>query len=273
LGKNIIIKKYEKNFHDKISEIYDLRRVSHPRFQYHYRRIAWEIYKKYSKKIDLLLDIGCGSGGGLLQFIGYAHNLIGFDLSFKLLKILKRKIDQYKTLRGQFINLIQGDAAYLPFKKKKFNLITFWGTIHHIPDKSDTIKEAKDKLIKNGFITMHEPNMARSRIPRILDKVIDLIFLNIRRENIVFSTKKVRIKNEFSKYEQELLMKDCIKILKKNDLQIILKKTVWYFGTILLNFPSIFQKLFYLLIGKLDILTEKIFSKNGAAIFIISLNN
>jgi ubiquinone/menaquinone biosynthesis C-methylase UbiE len=121
--------------------------VEGPRFQYHYKRIANHI-KTYlkGKRDTILVDIGCGTGRGSLFFTETCTNIIGLDISLSLLKIFKEKL----SLKGlNNVDLILCDAENLPLRLKIADVITFFGALHHIPNKLKALDEA-NRLLKPG---------------------------------------------------------------------------------------------------------------------------
>lgn len=66
----------------------------------------------------IILDVGCGSGGSLLNMLrlGFnSNNMFGID-------ILKERIDEGK-LRCQNINFTHGDATYMDFHDASFDIV------------------------------------------------------------------------------------------------------------------------------------------------------
>jgi len=141
------IKCFEKEFHDKQGYCYKTRWVEGPRFQCHYKRIACHI-KTYlkGKRGTILVDIGCGTGRGSLFFAETCTNIIGLDISLSLLKIFKEKL----SLKGlNNVDLILCDAENLPLRTEIADVITFFGALHHMPNKFKALDEA-NRLLKPG---------------------------------------------------------------------------------------------------------------------------
>jgi len=80
---------------------------------------------KEIKNKDIIVDIGCGQGiflEILRKNLGI-QNLLGVDISSKLLRITKSRIPN--------IDLIQADAHHLPFRTNVFDLIFSLDSIEH----------------------------------------------------------------------------------------------------------------------------------------------
>jgi ubiquinone/menaquinone biosynthesis C-methylase UbiE len=97
-----------------------------------------------------ILDFGCGTGT-FTRHIGKTYSqVIGSDIVFTNLKIVK-SIDNN-------VEYICSDGNLLPFKNEVFDAV-FCGTVlHHFPDISDPLKEIRRVLIPNGVLFAAEPN-------------------------------------------------------------------------------------------------------------------
>ncbi len=97
-----------------------------------------------------ILDVGCGSGifTELMQERGY--ELIGIDLSHALLNLGKKNLKS--------INFTQGDAESMPFADSSFDAVMFSCLLHHLPDPSLCIQEARRVLKPKGRFVGFDPN-------------------------------------------------------------------------------------------------------------------
>ncbi len=100
------------------------------------------------KKTSSILDIGCGTG--VLLHTSNAKLKVGLELSFETIKEAKKL--------NSGINLIQGDARYLPFKENIFETIL---TMHLFPvmknldlDWKQSVKEINRIQILNKSTIM-----------------------------------------------------------------------------------------------------------------------
>lgn len=115
--------------------------------KYRIKRFAVErinILKKYKKK-GLLLDFGCGTGW-FLEEARKHYEVMGVEYSDTLRGWLKKKlsISSFK------------DAKEI---KKKFDIITAFDVIEHVPNPLNFLKNIKKKLKKNGIILIYTPNI------------------------------------------------------------------------------------------------------------------
>lgn len=95
------------------------------------------------KDRDQMLELGCGAGN-ILEKIPSVKNLIGMDISLKLL-------NRANIRCGDKIKLIAGDVEILPFQNNSFDKILCTEVIEHLlfPEKclSEMVRVAKDKAI------------------------------------------------------------------------------------------------------------------------------
>lgn len=87
-----------------------------------------------------VLETGVGTGGNLLIFakqIGKHGQLDGLDISSGTLKVARRKM---KT-KGVQVELLQGNASYLPYKTAKFDAVLHSGALNEFAEKKRAIEE------------------------------------------------------------------------------------------------------------------------------------
>lgn len=120
------------------------------------RNYSWkefEIFKKYLKKGQTVVDIGCGNGrlrSNLLNGIKY----IGVDNNQILLKEAKKlhPIEQF----------IKGDLLKIPLKKEIADVTFCIATLHHIPSaglRKKAVSELKRITKKNGLVMITTWNL------------------------------------------------------------------------------------------------------------------
>ena len=107
-----------------------------------------ENYSYKIKKDSKILEIGCGSGGGLKQFKD--HFIVGLDISDEALKLSKKYTN----------NLIRADLFKLPFKDESFDLVYSSGLLEHfkIEKSKEAMMEIKRVTKKGGEIIIILPN-------------------------------------------------------------------------------------------------------------------
>lgn len=103
-----------------------------------------KILKKY-KKNGSLLDFGCGTGW-FLEEARKHYDVTGIEYSDSIRHWLKTK---FKITSFKEIDKL----------KKKFDLITAFDVIEHVPNPLEFLINLKRKLKKNGIILIYTPNV------------------------------------------------------------------------------------------------------------------
>ena len=101
------------------------------------------------KPTDRLLDIGCGTGS-LLQAISIKYpsvNLVGLDLCKEMLTVACNK--QIKKC-----SLITGQAQYLPFHSKSFDIVISCNAFHYWRKPDECLSEIARVLKPQGRIVI-----------------------------------------------------------------------------------------------------------------------
>lgn len=107
------------------------------------RRIVSYFFNKYYKG-GLILDSGCGTGRDLKDL----KNSIAMDYNFYALKYARKYCDK----------LVNGDANFLPFKDKTFEIIFSFDLLQHKGiDFDRVLKEYNRVLKKDGYIFLNLP--------------------------------------------------------------------------------------------------------------------
>ena len=147
------------------------------------KRKFFQIEKFLKKKSPSLLDIGCGSGTFLDVCNKNGWRVEGVDPS----PIVKRKVfEEYK------IDVHQGDFNKIKFNKK-FDIITMWGVLEHVPNPLLTMKKVRDLLNKGGMFVFEVPS-ANCLISDYLKKYnfSPTRYIESGRHNIFFSIEVIR---------------------------------------------------------------------------------
>jgi len=115
------------------------------------RDILWQrrlVKLKKLKENGALLDIGAGIG----QFLQLAKNdfeVLGTEISKIAIAIAKAKYD---------LNLIEGRIEDIDFGHRRFDVITLFHVLEHVPDPSSLLKRCYDLLSKDGVLIIATPN-------------------------------------------------------------------------------------------------------------------
>lgn len=119
-------------------------------------------------KGEHVLDIGCGTGTGLLTFLDQGLNVTGLDPSPYMLDIA------FKNL-GNRVELYRGFAEDLPFEDNAFNYACFITTLEFVEDSMKAIEEAsrvaKDKIFL-GVLNRYAIKGIHRRIKGVFSRTI-----------------------------------------------------------------------------------------------------
>jgi len=131
------------------------------------------IREEFSAKIglregDSVLDICTGTGSLLLSLhrhVGVEGRVLGIDFSMGMLQAAKAKTASHPN-----IHLVQADAAELPFKQEKLNLVTCSHAFYEL--KGDTrdkcLREVSRVLKVGGRFLMMEHDVPKNFFIRFL---------------------------------------------------------------------------------------------------------
>jgi ubiquinone/menaquinone biosynthesis C-methylase UbiE len=261
------IKKEERDFHNSWGLGYELRWVKHPRYEQHYKRIVSRVRGLFRANPLVVVDIGCGTGRCSLLFVASGDIVVGLDLSRELLKIFRAKIHKSENIQPQ-VELVICDAENLPLQRGFADLVTFWGTLHHLPDKPKALAEATSLLKWGGVLTLHEPNLESCKLPLILGRLLNSMpyllwkLIDHGKDNSTPST---------THYEQLIRLSEVVEFAKKCDLEIVEATTVWFFASILLEFfPLNVCSAYYSVANRFDEFIEKHLHNRAGAVFIVA---
>lgn len=112
----------------------------------------WRLKMFQFKPSDRILDLGCGDGLDiqLLQDYG-CTNIVGVDISTKLLKAARK--------RNPDIRLIRASAVTLPFPDAAFDIVFVDSMFYHIEEDVRAFREIRRVLVRGGrlcFIEAHQ---------------------------------------------------------------------------------------------------------------------
>jgi len=140
---------------DDIAPIYDETRII-PNW------VLYEFYKRILKK-DIqsnhnlvVLDAGIGTGRTVMPLLDLNIQLVGIDLSKKMLRKMTEKL-RGRVTKGQ-ISLLVGDVTQLPFRDVSFDLIISVHVLHLLKKWKQAIQETKRVLKPKGSFAVASHN-------------------------------------------------------------------------------------------------------------------
>ena len=131
-------------------------------------------FQRYLKNKEIL-DFGCGWGGFLKDIKNY-KSLSGIELRKECISYIKKNIKK--------INVFSNINAF----KKKFDVITMFHVLEHIPYQIDTLKILKSKLRNNGKIIIEVPHAKDFLI--LQDEIKEFKNFTFWSEHLILHTQK-----------------------------------------------------------------------------------
>jgi len=108
-----------------------------------------KFYFSFSKEYlrgGKVLDLGSWTGPYTTLIYDLAKEITAVDIEEEALRVLKKNLPNVKIIKAESDNL--------PFKDGKFDVVTFWDVIEHIPvgSESATLSEINRVLKKGGIL-------------------------------------------------------------------------------------------------------------------------
>lgn len=99
-----------------------------------------ELIGKVLKAEGLLLDLCCGTARHSLILAGKGWNIVGLDISSRLLRVAREK------MKGKHVfPLVRGDMQHLPFRGNTFStVISMFTSFGYLPSEAEDIASLKE---------------------------------------------------------------------------------------------------------------------------------
>lgn len=108
---------------------------------------------------DFLLDMGCGEGRHSIgAHISTEANILGFDLSFKDLKIAKERLDDFDTSQIETIcQFASANIISIPLSDSSLDAVICSEVLEHVDSPEESIKELIRVLKPGGVLALSVP--------------------------------------------------------------------------------------------------------------------
>ena len=204
-----ILREMEKGYDDIAGKFSQTRR-------YFWREL--EFIGEYVEEGDKILDFGCGNGRLLNLIIGKNPIYYGVDVSENLINIADKK---YQGRQNIHFQKIASGQVSLPFKSNYFKVVYAIAVFHHIPDKNNRLKMARElfRVLKpSGYLIVTVWNLWQKKYFRFIlknwsDKLFGRSKLDWNDCYINFSDNDK--KNVFKRYHHAFTKKELAKIFQK----------------------------------------------------------
>jgi len=163
---------YRGVFENKIVELYDLAFLIITLGQV--KKLRRAIVRAITNNPKEILDLATGTGGVAIEIKRRFPNanIVGIDLSNRMLEIAKRKAKR----ENRNIKFIQRNIEKTSFQNK-FDAVTISFAFHELPEKNrrNVIKEAYKLLKNNGIFVLMDYSMSKN----LFLKITQSLFINI----------------------------------------------------------------------------------------------
>ena len=102
------------------------------------------------KSTTWIVDAGCGPGETSAQLLKWG-NVIGIDISRKVLRMAQVGCPKASFVRGDLLNL--------PIRDESVDVVVFWDSLHHLADLGQAIEHSFRVLKPGGCLFAFEPNI------------------------------------------------------------------------------------------------------------------
>ncbi len=95
-----------------------------------------------------LLDVGCGSGEFLLEMKNRGWQVLGIEADH----------DAAQIVRSRDIPVLVGDPTRVSLPSRRFDVITLWHALEHLPDLQESLIQITSWLQPQGLLVIAVPN-------------------------------------------------------------------------------------------------------------------
>ena len=208
-------------------------------------QIAQQIYERYTKKNDIVLDLFFGSGTSGIEAINMGRRCIGVELKDELAESVSEKFTPKQLVTD--VNIICADSASEIAKEKIKARLDIMGAkkaqllmLH--PPYDDIIKfsDKKEDLSKHISCVEFQKNNENKKLQKISQQYIDYITeLNKKKKsstkNFYIIIKKINFNKDMDNFEsiicdelneKFLKIKDCLSRCGNNVINILEKEEI-----------------------------------------------
>lgn len=119
--------------------------------QYSIRTHYLPFWKRYLRKSDHILEIGCGTGVFTQQLRKLCRSITAVDLSPKMAEQARR--------RNPGVDIRMANAERLPFAKGKFDAVVCVNSFSYVLNQRKALREIRRVLKPKGKALLVEPNL------------------------------------------------------------------------------------------------------------------
>ncbi|MGI9642915.1 MAG: class I SAM-dependent methyltransferase [Acidimicrobiia bacterium] len=152
-------------FWDRSAANYD---KTEERFE-HIHHTSREAAKRHLKSSDKVLDYGCGTGTTACELAGCVDEILGIDISGRMIELSKEKAAAAGVGNVTFE---RGDIFDSEYDDGSFDVVLAFNMLHTVPDPGQVVRRVHDLLQPDGLFI--------SVTPCLRDKMSLLVQLQIQ---------------------------------------------------------------------------------------------
>jgi ubiquinone/menaquinone biosynthesis C-methylase UbiE len=133
-----------------------------------------------SRAIGDVLEVGVGTGLNL-PFYSPDIRLTGVDLSAAMLRHARRRITELEIT----VDLVEGDAQALPFRRDRFDTVVFGLCLCSIPDDRGAVAEGVRVLKPGGRMLVLEHVRSTSAVVRAGQRLIEPLSIRVQADHLL----------------------------------------------------------------------------------------
>jgi len=107
-----------------------------------------EITRKFVDGNDVVMDLGCATGSISIDISDFAGEVLGLDISSRMIEIARKKPEKYKKKNIRFQRSTIFDEG---FKENSFDAIIAFNILH-LMDNTDKVMSRVNELLKPGGV-------------------------------------------------------------------------------------------------------------------------
>ncbi|MBN1502703.1 class I SAM-dependent methyltransferase [Candidatus Woesearchaeota archaeon] len=139
------IEEYTKKAYNKFGREYEKTRINRQpeRAFNEFLELPCMVKTVSNIKNKRLLDIGCGSGTHIKEYVKKGAEVEGIDISETMVELARQKLPK--------VNFKIGSISKLPYKEDEFDIVTASLTMNYVPDLNKAFSEVNRIMKKGGL--------------------------------------------------------------------------------------------------------------------------
>lgn len=134
----------------------------------HFESPPIELSKQYLKENDIVLDFGCATGTVANEIANCVKQVVGIDISSKMIDIAKKKAD---TLNVENIDFKQATIFDGCYDGKQFDVVLAFNILHFFKSIKDILLRIYELLKPNGIIIVSTVCLGEWSFSTVLQRI------------------------------------------------------------------------------------------------------